>query len=78
MIPIDKKVTVPAQVLQDLIWNAELVTASSGHPSISHQCRALQACIDGKEVSLSKGRKPLVFETEGNITFAKFGQGETS
>ena len=78
MISIDKKVTVPAQVLQDLIWNAELVTAASGHPSIPHQCRALQACIDGKEVVLLKNKEPLVFETEGNITFADFRRGETS
>jgi hypothetical protein len=78
MIPIDKKVTVPAQVLQDLIWNAELVTASSGHPSIPHQCRALQACIDGKELIFAKGKKPLVVETEDNVTFADFRRGETS
>ena len=78
MIPVHKKVTVPAQVLQDLIWNAELVTAASGHPSIPHQCRALQACIDGKEIILAKDKKPLVVETEGNITFADFRRGETS
>jgi hypothetical protein len=78
MIPIDKKVTVPAQVLQDLIWNAELVTAASGHPSIPRQCRALQACIDGKEVVLLKDKEPLVFETESNIIFADFRRGETS
>lgn len=40
-------VTVPAQVLQDLIFNAELIVAGQGNRVVEEQCHKLQRCLDG-------------------------------
>lgn len=40
-------VTVPAQVLQDLIFNAELLVAGEGNRVVEQQCRKLQSYLDG-------------------------------
>ncbi len=50
MIPKDTMILVPAQVLQDLIWNIELntagtVAASKCEETIERQCDALQSFL---------------------------------
>ncbi len=70
MIPADKMVIVPAQVLQDLIWNAELACAGMGRGEeiAGLQCRALQAYID----RVCPPDKEPMTTTDGNVTFANF------
>jgi hypothetical protein len=48
MIHPDKMISVPAQVLQDLIHNAELACAGMGRGehAVNRQCRTLQTCLD--------------------------------
>ena len=45
-----RSVTVPAHVLQDLIFNASLAALDSGDMSaaVREQCESLQACIDAR------------------------------
>jgi hypothetical protein len=67
-----KTIIVPAQILQDLIHNAELACAGMGRGehSVLKQCTALQACIDGGEITGTTGTTV----TKDNITFANFGR----
>lgn len=43
-------VTVPAHILQDLIWNAQLATIGQGpmEATVGEQTATLQACIDSQ------------------------------
>lgn len=70
MIPADKTVIVPAQVLQDLIWNAELACAGmgKGEDAVHNQCQALQAYID----RVCPPKQEPVVTIDGNVTFANF------
>jgi len=60
-------VTVSAQVLQDLVYNVELLTAGQGHTTIEAQCRKLQGYLD-ESASEYTGHI-----NRGNVTFAAFG-----
>jgi len=72
MIPADKTVIVPAQILQDLIWNAELACAGmgKGEDAVHDQCLALQTYID----RVCPPEMDPVITTNGNVTFANFGR----
>ena len=47
---MSKTVTVPAAVLQDLIWNAQLAAIGQGEmdTTVQAQTAELQACIDSQ------------------------------
>lgn len=62
-------VEVPAQVLQDLIHNVELMVAGQGHRAIEVQCSKLQRYLD----SVGRKSQDTGFIHRDNITFAAFG-----
>jgi hypothetical protein len=73
MIPSDKMIAVPAQVLQDLIWNCELAVAGmgTGEKIVGKQCRALQEHIDREIPTVEE----LVITLDNdNVIFGRFGR----
>ena len=76
MIPDDTMVTVPAQLLQSLIFNIELGNAgaedlSAWERSALEQCEELQAFLEGLDPDAAE-MEGLSFNDCENVSFANF------
>jgi hypothetical protein len=80
MIEDNTMISVPAQVLQGLIWNYELNTAGSGPTNIceetmAKQCDELQAYLTPEGyVDPNKGFTLEPFTKGDNVHFVDFGK----
>ena len=78
MISEDKMILVPAQILQNLIWNFELGFAGSEpiyafERAIVSHCDELQKYLVDADPSAYEG-DALSFEEFDNVIFANFGK----
>ena len=76
MIPDNTMVTVPAQLLQSLIWNIELGNAgaedlSAWERAALDQCEGLQTYLEGCDPDAAE-MEGLSFDDCENVSFANF------
>ena len=76
MIPDDAKVTVPALLLQSLIWNLELGYAgaedmSAWEQAALDQCEELQPYLEGLDPDAAE-MEAFSFDVFDNVVFADF------
>ena len=76
MIPSDTKITIPAGVLQDLIWNIELNFAGAEEESAAiiaalKQCNTLQKYLDALYPE-TKVTESFSFDDLANVTYVNF------
>ena len=68
----ENMVSVPKEVLQDLVWNCGLAVAGmgKGEEAVGYQCRELQRYLDAGEPTADEEK--ISFEGYDNVEFVDF------